>query len=117
MGGTTTTAHAQDTTETDPVPAGARVPGAPKPKARMIDEDHPISVVERAPPLSDPTTVVLPQALDSPRDLLWSLGRALNVYREVLETEGRTFENQRKLNWIQERIAYCFDLSGIAPEF
>jgi MscS family membrane protein len=115
--GASTAADTPDVDKTNPVPKDAQVPGALRPEERMTGASHPISVVEHAPPLSDPTTAVLPQALNSPRDLMWSLGRALNAYRVTLETEGRTFENQQKLDWIQDRIAYCFDLSDIAPEF
>ena len=71
----------------------------------------------KTPPFANSAQSVKPEKLDSPRSLMWSLGRTLNTYREILEKEGRTYESEPRLRWIQSRIAQCFDLSDIGPEF
>ena len=73
--------------------------------------------MEKTPPFANSAQSVKPEKLDSPRSLMWSLGRTLNTYREILEKEGRTYESEPRLRWIQSRIAQCFDLSDIGPEF
>lgn len=93
------------------------MPGAITPQQRVTGSLHPVSVVEVLSPVDSASAAVYPMALSSPRDLMWALGRAIDEYREVLETEGRTYNNRERLDWIQERIAYCFDLSDIDPLF
>ncbi|MEE2680851.1 MAG: mechanosensitive ion channel domain-containing protein [Planctomycetota bacterium] len=94
-----------------------QVPGEEKPPEGRVDDEHPWTVVEKLPVMTDPRGAVGVYHRDSPRSLLWSFGRALDAYRELLQEEGRTCENQADLKWIQSRIATCFDLDGIAPEF
>ena len=94
-----------------------RVPGEEKPPVARVDEEHPWTVVEKLPVMNDPRGAVGGYHRDSPRSLMWSFGRALDAYREILQEEGRTYGNQADLKWIQNRIANCFDLEGIAPEF
>ncbi|MAJ46704.1 MAG: hypothetical protein CBC35_05275 [Planctomycetes bacterium TMED75] len=94
-----------------------RVPGEEKPPPARVDDEHPWTVVEKLPVMTDPRGAVGVYHRDSPRSLMWSFGRALDAYREVLQKEGRTYGNQSDLKWIQNRIANCFDLEGIAPEF
>ena len=48
---------------------------------------------------------------------MWSLGRALDAYHEALIIHGRNYSSQEQLNWIQNLITRCFDVSQIAPEF
>ena len=94
-----------------------RVPGEEKPPVARVDDEHPWTVVEKLPVMNDPRGAVGVYHRDSPRSLMWSFGRALDAYREILQEEGRTYRNQADLKWIQNRIANCFDLEGIAPEF
>lgn len=94
-----------------------QVPGeAPLPK-RESDDEHPWTIVEKTPAFENSSESVKPDRLDSPRNLMWSLGRTLNTYREILEKEGRTYESEPRLRWIQGRIAECFDLSDVGPQF
>ena len=92
-------------------------PGESPDPAEQFDDDHPWTIVEKTPPFANSAQSVKPEKLDSPRSLMWSLGRTLNTYREILEKEGRTYESEPRLRWIQSRIAQCFDLSDIGPEF
>ena len=94
-----------------------RVPGEEEPPKARVDEEHPWTVVEKLPVMNDPRGAVGVYHRDSPRSLMWSFGRALDAYREILQEEGRTYGNQADLKWIQNRIANSFDLDGIAPEF
>jgi MscS family membrane protein len=101
----------------DTLRADSGMPGAGSRPKTMVGDDHPIAVVEKAPPASKAGSNVQPTILSSPRATMWSLGRALNAYRTILKSEGRTHANERKIRWIEQRIAYCFDLEDIAPEF
>ena len=94
-----------------------QVPGEEKPPEGKVNDEHPWTVVEKLPVLTDPRGAVGVYHRDSPRSLMWSFGRALDAYRELLQEEGRTYQNQSDLKWIQNRIANCFDLRDIAPEF
>ena len=94
-----------------------QVPGEEKPPEGKVDDEHPWTVVEKLPVMTDPRGAVGVYHRNSPRSLMWSFGRALDAYRELLQEEGRTYQNQSDLKWIQNRIANCFDLEGIAPEF
>ncbi|MDG2093851.1 MAG: mechanosensitive ion channel family protein [Phycisphaerales bacterium] len=97
--------------------ADVEAPGeAPAPK-KESDEDHPWTIVEKTPPFENSRQSVKPEKLDSPRSLMWSLGRTLNTYRDILDKEGRTYDSEPRLQWIQSRIAQCFDLSDVGPEF
>lgn len=121
IGSTTESVNAwhivDDESETESVRTDRDMPGASEQPDTVVGEDHPISVVEKDAPDQDPTFTVQPTVLSSPRATLWSLGRALNAYRNILSNEGRIYDNQRKIRWIEERIAYCFDLEDIAPQF
>ncbi len=107
--------QAADTGDTDAT--DVQVPGeAPLPK-RESEEEHPWTIVEKTPPFENSSESVKPDRLDSPRNLMWSLGRTLNTYREIIGKEGRTYESEPRLRWIQGRIAECFDLSDVGPQF
>ena len=104
-----------DATSTDA--ADVQVPGEePLPKGES-EAEHPWTIVEKTPPFENSRESVKPDRLDSPRNLMWSLGRTLNTYREILNTEGRTYDSEPRLRWIQGRIAECFDLSDVGPQF
>jgi MscS family membrane protein len=94
-----------------------QVPGEAAPLDKKVHDEHPWSIVEKPSGQANPRAAVEPEIHNSPRSLMWSLGRALDAYREVLTKEGRTYTTQAKLDWIQERIAECFDLSDIGPQF
>ncbi|MCH2133654.1 MAG: mechanosensitive ion channel family protein [Phycisphaerales bacterium] len=89
---------------------------APLPE-RQSKEDHPWTIVEKTPPFENSRQSVKPERLDSPRSVMWSLGRTLNTYRDILGTVGRTYKSEPRLRWIQGRIAQCFDLSDVGPQF
>ncbi|MBG83568.1 MAG: hypothetical protein CMJ40_03355 [Phycisphaerae bacterium] len=107
----TTVIVANSNSSDDEAPGEAPLP------ARESEADHPWTIVEKTPPFENSRESVKPEQLDSPRSLMWSLGRTLNTYREILEEEGRTYESQPRLRWIQSRIAQCFDLSDVGPQF
>ena len=93
------------------------MPGAGQRPETQVGAKHPIAVVEKAPPSKNPNYNVRPTILSSPRATMWSLGRTVNDYKYILTTEGRTRENEREVGWIEEEIAYCFDVEDIAPKF
>lgn len=94
-----------------------QVPGEEALPPTKTNEQHPWSIAERFPGTPSPRDVVEPEQLDSPRSLMWSLARALDAYREALIAGGRTYATYEHLDWIQYRIAQCFDLSNVAPDF
>ena len=100
-----------DNSSDDEAPGEAPLP------ARESEADHPWTIVEKTPPFENSRESVKPEQLDSPRSLMWSLGRTLNTYRDILEEDGRTYESQPRLRWIQSRIAQCFDLTDVGPQF
>ena len=118
-------AAANDESSKNPVATAAaiaeqndlRVPGEPNPAAVHVNEKHPWSIVEKHPASDTSSGRLEVLQNDSPRSLLWSLGRALKNYQDLLETEGHTYGNRGDVDWIQGRIADCFDVSDIAPEF
>jgi MscS family membrane protein len=94
-----------------------QVPGEEALPPTKTHAEHPWSIAEQFPGTSSPRDVVEPEQLDSPRSLMWSLARTLDTYREALIAGGRTYTTYEHLDWIQYRIAQCFDLSDVAPEF
>ncbi|MAT82043.1 MAG: hypothetical protein CMJ29_10435 [Phycisphaerae bacterium] len=94
-----------------------QAPGEEPLPERKSEEQHPWTIVEKTPPYENSRESVKPDKLDSPRSLMWSLGRTLNTYRDILNNEGRTYESQPRLRWIQSRIADCFDVSDVGPQF
>lgn len=94
-----------------------QVPGEEAAPPTKTDDEHPWSIAEQFPGTLSPRDVVEPEQLDSPRSLMWSLARTLDAYREALIAGGRTYSTHEHLNWIQYRLAQCFDLSDVAPQF
>ena len=64
-----------------------QVPGEEKPPEGKVNDEHPWTVVEKLPVLTDPRGAVGVYHRDSPRSLMWSFGRALDAYRELLQEE------------------------------
>jgi MscS family membrane protein len=73
--------------------------------------------IEKKTPQTGAPSEIYPLNLNSPRGTLWSLLVVLNNYKYLLETNGRTFENQDHLDWIQKRIASCIEVEDVAPKF
>jgi MscS family membrane protein len=94
-----------------------QVPGEETAPPTKTHDEHPWSIAEQLPGTPFPRDVVEPEQLDSPRSLMWSLARTLDAYREALISGGRTYTTYEHLDWIQYRLAQCFDLSDVAPEF
>tara|TARA_R110002072_G_C7920618_1_gene531027 strand:- start:77 stop:1885 length:1809 start_codon:yes stop_codon:yes gene_type:complete len=94
-----------------------QVPGEKAAPPTKTNDEHPWSIAEQLPGTASPRDVVEPEQLDSPRSLMWSLARTLDAYREALIAGGRTYSTYEHLDWIQYRLAQCFDLSDVAPEF
>lgn len=82
-----------------------------------VNDKNLLLAIEQLSPRSDRLSEVYPLNLDSPRGTLWSMLVLLDNYQELLETNGRTLQNQDHLNWIQKRITKCFDIADIAPNF
>jgi MscS family membrane protein len=104
-------------TATTAMGADIQVPGEKAAPPAKTDDEHPWSIAEKFPGTPSPRDVVEPEQLDSPRSLMWSLARTLDAYREALISGGRTYSTYEYLDWVQYRLAQCFDLSDVAPEF
>lgn len=94
-----------------------QVPGEEAAPPTKTNDEHPWSIAEQLPGTPSPRDIVEPEQLDSPRSLMWSLARTLDAYREALIAGGRSYSTYEHLDWIQYRLAQCFDLSDVAPEF
>ena len=116
-GATSAAFEDQSTTESDTKSQDVQAPGEDPLPERKSEAQHPWTIVEKTPAYENSRESVKPDKLDSPRSLMWSLGRTLNTYREILDKEGRTYESQPRLRWIQSRIAECFDVTDVGPQF
>ena len=92
-------------------------PGSADSDGAKPDEQHLLVAIEALTPQVDGLSEIYPLDLNSPRGTLWSMLVVLHNYRELLEENGRTLQNQDHLGWIQKRIARCFDLEDVGPEF
>ena len=79
-------------------------PGSARDQETFTGDEHPIAVIEALEIQLDPQSEIQPLDLSSPRATLWSMLVMLHSYGAVLEKDGRNYDNEAQLNWIQKRI-------------